>query len=80
MFKDLTYNGDYFYTSIFDGRVMQITYQGKVNRVIKTEAKQLDMIKVGIEFSGLFSNSEIHLIESSDLNSIVEGKVSNAFT
>jgi hypothetical protein len=50
-----------------------------VNRVIKTEAKQLDMIKVGIEFSGLVSNSEIHLIDTSDLNSMVDSKVSNAF-
>ena len=53
MLRDICYNGAYIYAGLPDGRVMQITYEGKVNKVIKTEAKSLDMAKIGVEFSGL---------------------------
>ena len=36
LFLDVCYSGDYIYASVLDGRVMQITYEGKVNKVIKT--------------------------------------------
>jgi hypothetical protein len=36
MLRDIGYNGAYIYAGLPDGRVMQITYEGKVNKVIKT--------------------------------------------
>ena len=59
MLRDLSYNGDYIYASLPDGRVMQLTYEGKVTKVVKTEAKSLDMAKIGVELSGLVCGNEI---------------------